>query len=391
LYIGLFKNFKNYNIYSMNINHLYIHVPFCKSKCSYCAFYSIVDSSLQNKWCSAIINQFNYFSTLYEITKLKTLYIGGGSPSALDPEILISILCYFNDFCASDTEFTIELNPADLSDELVHLLKDSSINRVSIGIESFNDTVRNAVKRRGTSSEILKAIKMLKHQTSFAIACDLMYGLPLQTKDIVQDDIKKLIEFHPDHISYYELTVEDISALARELNHKTVSLPAYDVNESSWEIILTSLFDAGYERYEVSNWAYQKNYCYHNINYWEMGSWLGLGPSAVSNIDGFGSYTRITTVSNIYAYLSNILDLSTDYIAGKTAVIEYCMMHLRKKNGFSTRDFYQRFSTQFHHIPEWLCNQFPLYLMNENNRITVHDTGLDHLNYIIVQLMNYLE
>ncbi len=218
-----------------------------------------------------------------------------------------------------------------------------------------------------------------------------MYGLPFQTASVVQEDIKALIELHPDHVSYYELTVEDTSELAHQMNNNLISLPSQDENECSWEIILSTLLDAGYERYEVSNWAHHGKYCSHNINYWEMGSWLGIGPSAVSNIDDHGSYTRIATVSNLNTYIANVLDSSSEHISGKTAVIEYCMMQLRKKNGFSTIDFYEWFPNQFHDIPKWLCKKFPAYLHNENNRITITDTGLDNLNYIILQLMHYLE
>lgn len=375
----------------MIIEHLYIHVPFCKSKCTYCAFYSIVDATLQKAWCQAIIKQLEHFSHDYEINKLKTIYIGGGSPSSLEPEILSYVLDYFDKYCSPDTEFTIELNPADITVELIELLKTSLVNRVSVGIESFNNTVRNAVKRRGTCDAIKEAIKLLQHCSKFSIACDLMYSLPFQTADVVQEDIKTLLELHPDHISYYELVLEDSSELARELHNGIVSLPSLDENENSWEIILSNLRNAGYERYEISNWARNGKYCQHNINYWEMGSWLGIGPSAVSNIDYNSSYTRIAAVANLTTYIANTLDLSIEQISGKTAVIEYCMMQLRKKNGFLAADLYERFSHQFHCIPDWLCKHFPHYLNNKNNRITMSDTGLDHLNYIIVQLMQYLE
>ena len=375
----------------MNIEHLYIHVPFCKSRCTYCAFYSTIHTSLQNQWYTAINNQLKSFSAQYEIKKLKTVYIGGGSPSAVDSDVLLSILHCFDDFCSSDTEFTIELNPADISDELTRILKDTYVNRVSLGIESFNDTVRTAVKRRGKSSDVQKVIQLLQNSTKFSVACDLMYGLPFQTPEVVQDDIKTIVALHPDHISYYELILEDSSELAHQLHENVISLPSHDENDRSWEIILSTLLDAEYERYEVSNWAYNGKYCYHNINYWQMGSWLGIGPSAVSNIDKHGSYIRIATVSNLNAYINNVLACSSEFISGKNAVIEYCMMQLRKKNGFSTDDFYERFPDQFHEIPEWLCKQFPLYLTTANNHITSNNTGLDNLNYIIVKLMQHME
>lgn len=375
----------------MTIEYLYIHVPFCKTKCHYCDFYSTTDITLQKEWYNAIIKHFEYYKKKYSINHLKTIYIGGGSPSSLNHALLATMVHYLEKYITPDTEFSIELNPYDLLPNLFEILLDSPITRISLGIESLNDAVRNAVNRRGTGKEIKSILKKLKQYNKFILSIDMMYGLPLQTSKIIHDDIQEILELKPDHISYYELFLEDASLLAKQVEKGVVALPSIIDNENAWEIIQNSMSESGYERYEISNWALNGKYCRHNIQYWKMGSWIGLGPSAVSNLDFFNSYMRLTNTANLTAYIDDFMQPTVEQITGKTAVIEYCMMHLRKKKGFNCNDFFARFNPCYHTIPEWLYRQFPSYVYYDNEHIAVTDDGMDHLNAVIRELMKYME
>jgi putative oxygen-independent coproporphyrinogen III oxidase len=266
---------------------LYIHVPFCKTKCPYCDFYSVTSLSFVSGWVEALKKEVALYKDGF--APFDTLYLGGGTPTLLPALELEKIIHCLDDHfsIASDSEFTIEANPDDITPEKLAVLQDLGVNRISLGVQSFDDQELRFLKRRHSASQAKRALKWIKQSGFPKMGLDLMYGLPGQTEPNWLSSLEEAIRFSPEHISCYQLTVEEHTPLGKMYKDGKMK-PLGEEEERSF-FILTSTFleEKGYLHYEISNFAMGKeNVCRHNLKYWQHAPYLGLGPSAHSYGDG---------------------------------------------------------------------------------------------------------
>jgi putative oxygen-independent coproporphyrinogen III oxidase len=301
----------------MNNPGLYVHIPFCRTRCAYCDFYSQTDLSLAPDWLDALKREARHYKDLFG--SFDSLYLGGGTPTALTPHHLNDLVDFlFKSFCFEENlEFTIEANPDDLSQDYVALLKEFGVNRVSVGIQSLDDKELAFLRRRHSASQAEKAFGRLRKAGIESLSADLIYALPDQRLDTWFRTLNRALSLQPDHLSCYQLTLEKHSPLgvmsARGKIGKT------GVEEERRFFLTTSRFleKEGYLHYEVSNFARQGHLCKHNLKYWNDSPYLGLGPAAHS----FDGKARWWNTRSIRRYL-RCLSEGRSPMAGKETLSE---------------------------------------------------------------------
>lgn len=266
---------------------LYIHVPFCKTKCPYCDFYSVTDTSLISSWLKSLRTEMELYR--HGFGTFDTLYIGGGTPTVLkngDIDSLFDSLHRYFKF-AADTEITVEANPDDITAEKLSQLKSLGVNRLSIGVQSFNENELHFLQRRHTAVAAEKACDLVESSAITNFGIDLMCGLPGQTIQGWQKTLAKALTFEPNHLSCYQLTLEPTTPFGKMKGEGIFALP--EEKEERGFFLLTSRFleEHGFIHYEISNFAKDDQYLSrHNSKYWRHVDYLGLGPSAHSFQNG---------------------------------------------------------------------------------------------------------
>ncbi len=282
---------------------LYVHVPFCVGKCHYCGFYSTIYTQEQaNEYVAALCleaanNQHVFYGRTFD-----TIYIGGGTPTALSSEQLERLVAALNKYfhISKDAEFTIEANPKTVSDSKLTLLQKAGVNRLSLGVQSFNDDVLQALGRVHSAREAVDAV-MLARSSGFAnIGIDLIYGVPGQTDSQWNETLDRAIILKPEHVSAYSLSIDEGSRFRKETAAGTFALPFDEQVATMYGCAVKNLGLAGYSRYEISNFSLPGFTCRHNRNYWDRGEYLGLGPGAWSFISG----KRYRTIADVREYSS---------------------------------------------------------------------------------------
>lgn len=269
----------------MAIEALYLHIPFCQSKCAYCDFDSVAASSLDDAraaqacYLDRLTNRVDAFGTAGLLDGVRTVYIGGGTPSLLGMR-LVELVRSVMQWCAPE-EFTCEANPESFTSSLALQLARAGVTRISLGVQSLQEEELKAVGRIHSATQALDAICYAK-DTGLDVSCDLMCGLPLQTQDSWAKSVAGLIEAGPCHVSIYPLTVEDGTPLALKVDSGRLVLPDEDEQADEMELARRFLVEAGFAPYEVASYALPGHACRHNIAYWTGIEYLGLGRSAAS-------------------------------------------------------------------------------------------------------------
>jgi putative oxygen-independent coproporphyrinogen III oxidase len=276
----------------MSLDHLtssglYVHIPFCKTKCPYCDFYSIISPELICAYLEALDQEAAYYKDSF--SSFDSLYLGGGTPSLLDAVQLTTLvknlrrLFHF----APDTEFTIEVNPDDVTAEKLRGYRDLGINRLSLGVQSFDEGELVFLQRRHTARQTTAALGLIRAAGFDNLGLDLMYGLPGQTLDTWRQTLETALSFAPEHLSCYQLTIAEGTPLARRLARGEFTLPDEEAQRDFFLSTRQFLEDRGYIHYEISNFACGEEYfSRHNRKYWNHTPYLGLGPAAHSFRDG---------------------------------------------------------------------------------------------------------
>jgi len=335
----------------LNNFSLYIHIPFCAAFCDYCDFYSVTEKKLDggyiNAFLSALTGDIKYQIDFFAVKEISTVYIGGGTPSVLGKNIsvLFDSLKKIPNF--SPVEFTIEANPESATEEFLSVCKEGGVNRISLGVQTFHEPSRLAVNRQGSASLLEERLALCSRYFSGRLSADLITGLPYQNEKIVIEDIKRILEYEPAHISLYSLSVESGSPLEEKLKTKTVTLPGSDLSDSIWLSGRDALEKAGFCHYEVSNFAKDNNRCLHNVRYWRMESWLGAGPAASGTVidEKTGTAKRFTYAPDVDAY-KNAPSLSTaicEDLDKSSLLRETLLMGYRYREGPDAQKFKQRF------------------------------------------------
>ncbi len=319
---------------------LYIHVPFCGSKCVYCDFYSVTDSSLIPDWLEGLKREAGLYSRRFEA--FDTLYVGGGTPSCLSNDTLTALFDrLFNCFdIIPGAEITIEANPDDITEEKLGHFKELGINRISLGVQSFNDQDLVFLKRRHTAGQAMDALKQIKLKSgTFDLSLDLIFGLPGQTEKKWKKSLEKALSYTPEHVSCYQLTYEEGTLLS---NMKDQGLIRPCEEDRAANLFLTAsrlLEDHGYVHYEVSNFAFgDMNRSRHNQKYWRHTPYLGLGPSAHSYKDGerWWNFRSIETYCQVLD--SNKLPVEDkERLTREQLDLEAVFLGLRTREGFDLK------------------------------------------------------
>jgi len=333
---------------------VYVHIPFCLKKCTYCDFHSVAarpEDVPQKAYARAIIAETSSLADRYGLRgrKVGTVYFGGGTPTMFAPQYLEMILDAIHDVFSVEAgaEISIEANPETVSPpsrsvpdrqrkDLVGLF-----NRVSIGVQTFNDDRLRALGRVHSAETAKNAVKTMQDAGCKNVGVDLMWGLPGQTPAELEDDLGQALGLGTSHISAYQLTYEE-----REEEKFSVS---EDISREMFLMTHNTLTSAGFEHYEISNFAKEGRRCRHNENYWHYGEWLGLGSGATSFIRK-PSPDRFTANSSIPDYLAHKFGYDTEVITPETAAREYCFLGLRTAAGIDLDDFKRRFGRDFDDI-----------------------------------------
>ena len=295
---------------------LYIHIPFCASRCIYCGFYSTTHLDLRQQYVDAVCREMSIWGTgcligsnQKPVPQIDTVYLGGGTPSQLSPDQLRQLFIYINKVfnVASSSEVTIEANPDDVTTEFAETLPQLGINRVSMGAQTFDDERLRFLHRRHTAAQVREAVTILRNAGIHNISIDLMYGFPGETIDDWNRDIDTVLSLNAEHISAYCLMIEEGTAL-----HRMGIEPCDEETERAmYELLIDKLTAAGYEHYEISNFARPGYRSRHNSSYWHDIPYIGLGAAAHSMTklhkrDGSFCVIRSWNVSDLRAYIAAI-------------------------------------------------------------------------------------
>ena len=317
---------------------LYVHVPFCKSKCHYCDFYSVTSRSLITRWLEAVQLEALHYRDRFGV--FDTIYLGGGTPSSLtDDELSTLVESLFRCFnFSADVEFTLEANPDDLTPERLARLRGLGINRISLGVQSFHPKELEHLGRRNNAVQNEKVLEWVRASGGLSLSVDLIYGFAEQTRDSWLESIRRALQFYPEHLSCYELTIEQNTPFGR-LKGKGL-LEEIDENEASDLFLLTSeyLEASGYIHYEISNFARSPEHMSrHNRKYWQHAPYLGVGPAAHS----FEHGARWWNIRSVEGYLGALQNGArpvegSEILSAEQLKLESIYLGLRTREGVSS-------------------------------------------------------
>lgn len=324
----------------------YVHIPFCTQICYYCDFSKVfiknqpVDSYLEH-----LIEEYDS----YDIKKLRTLYIGGGTPTALSAPQLAFLLEKLTDKLDLSylEELTIEANPGDLDQEKIAVLKDSPVNRVSLGVQTFNDRMLKQIGRSHLEKDIFENIANLKKAGFDNISIDLIYALPKQTMEDVKTNVAKAIALDIPHMSLYSLILENHTVFMNRMRRGKLPLPKEDLEAEMFDYIIAELEKAGFEHYEISNFSKPGFESRHNLMYWDNAEYYGIGAGASGYVDG----VRYKNHGPIRHYLQAVeagnARVQEEVLTLKEKMEEEMFLGLRKKSGVSKKRFEEKFGFSF--------------------------------------------
>lgn len=341
-----------------NINSLYIHIPFCLSKCKYCDFFSIADKKYNNSvpenYIKALCNELIFRLNQYKPNDLKTIYIGGGTPSLLTNEQLSEILDTVNKFVHINnfSEITIEINPDDVTEDLLKTYKDCGITRISMGIQSMNEETLDFAGRRASRKINLQALELIKKYWTGELSVDLISALPKENTDSFIKGLTEVVKFSPHHISLYSLTIEDETPFGKMYNSDQLEYD-WDFADDMWLKGRTFLTQNGYFQYEVSNFSKQNKECKHNLTYWNHENYIGVGSGGTGTVYPYRWTNKPDVEEYIKYWLKGDVEKEKPEIIEeidlKTEEIEFFMMGLRKLSGINASEYFKYFKEN---IPE---------------------------------------
>lgn len=281
---------------------LYIHIPFCKSRCAYCSFYSTTTLGLRQKYVDTLCREI--VMRRQEDNLITTIYLGGGTPSQLSVSQLRQILntAYKYNKVAEDAEITIECNPDDVTEAFVEGLRTLPVNRISMGAQTFDDARLKLLHRRHTASQVVSAVERLRKAGYTNISIDLMYGLPGETLNDWEADITQALALNVEHLSAYCLMIEEYTPLHQMLQEGKITETDEELERQMYETLIDRLKAAGYEHYEISNFAKPGYRSRHNSSYWDSTPYIGIGAAAHS----YDIRTRSWNISDLHQYINGI-------------------------------------------------------------------------------------
>lgn len=373
---------------------LYLHIPFCKSRCAYCSFNSYACQSPPAAYLAALARQIRHWADQQWCRErtFATLFIGGGTPTIYEGGELAELvrLCRTSFNFREDAEITVEGNPNTVSEQVLSALRRAGVNRLSLGVQAFSDRLLAGLGRRHTVAEAEAAIGAARRAGFTNINLDLMYGLPGQSVADWQDSLAQGLAHAPEHLACYELTIEEGTPFGRMVDTGELTLPNEEEALTMADLTHTFLAQAGLQRYEISNYAAPDRECRHNINYWRNGDYLGLGAGAVSCLSGFrfgtvqepGLFARLVQAGELPLAEGECLPLAPRFresvVMGLRMLEGVSFALLQRQFGLTPVEYYGK-------ILEDLRQQGLVAVSKESLRLT--EAGLPVANQVLARLV----
>ena len=357
---------------------LYIHVPFCRSICYYCDFCHVIyNEELVNDWLAALKHE---IESLVLNKHLKTIYIGGGTPTSLNYtqlEILLSTISAYSKYVE---EYTVEINPESFDIEKGSLLKYYGVNRVSIGFQTSDEKLLIFMNRHHSFEVVKKCISICEEVGITNYSLDIMYSLPNQKLDSLIKSVDDAISLHPKHLSLYSLTIEEDTVFGK----KGVTSLDSDIEADMYEWLCKYLPTKGYNQYEISNFCLDGYQSKHNLVYWHYDDFYGLSAGA----SGKENHIRYDKSSNVYEYIKNPLKRYEINLTKEDEMFEMVMMSLRLKEGISKQSFYDRFIVNINEVFPMIDEMIKTNkLVDTGTHIKCSDSSFHLLNELLVELL----
>lgn len=381
---------------------LYIHIPFCVRKCLYCDFLSFpMSEEKKESYVDILLKEFEMWErTLSHHREIfKTVFIGGGTPTCLKPELLRTIGERIKRHISSETEFTIEVNPGTLTDEHIEVFKDIGVNRISLGLQSAQNTELQRLGRIHSYEDFENNYKKLRAAGFTNINVDIMSDIPGQSPQSYRDTLQKVLELEPEHISAYSLIIEPGTPFFDMYENGELDIADEDTDRDMYAMTKSLLAKKGYNRYEISNYSKKGRECIHNIVYWNGGDYLGIGLGASSYVDGmrfaapadFDEYEKFVREN----YLKKSKELTeiasnleeSEVLTEDKKIEEFMFLGLRLTEGIYINVFRERFGKDIFEVyPDAIRKHIEEGLLvhdREKGRIYFSDIGLDLSNYVL--------
>ncbi len=352
----------------------YVHIPFCTQICYYCDFSKVfIKNQPVDTYLVKLMQEVDY----YELPALRTLYIGGGTPTALSAEQLDVLLTNLEARLdlSQLQEFTIEANPGDLTAEKIAVLKRSKVNRISLGVQTFNDRHLRQIGRGHNEAQIYDSISGLKEAGFFNISIDLIYALPGQTMMDIEKNVEKALALDIPHLSLYSLILENHTVFMNRQRRGQLHLPNEDTESDMFAYILSELKRHGFDHYEISNFAKPGFESRHNLMYWDNAEYYGIGAGASGYLNGM----RYRNRGPIQHYLKAVSEqgharLHEEYLTKAEQMEEEMFLGLRKKSGISVARFEEKFQLSFNDLYGAIVDQLIAEGLLKNNKQQIQMT-----------------
>lgn len=360
---------------------LYIHIPFCSSICDYCDFTKLqFFSFLADSYIESLIKEIEY----YQINKkLKTIYIGGGTPSVLSLEQLETIFNVLDEYRNDVIEFTVEVNPESINEEKLKLFKKHGVNRISMGVESTNDKILHAIGRKHTFKDVKNAVNLIRKCGFDNLSLDLILGLPNVSISLLKKDLENIIELNPDNVSCYSLTVHENT----KFYINGIKEPPSDFLRELYDLTNETLLENGYIHYEISSWGRKNKFGLHNFTYWTNKTYYGLGLGA----SGYINKTRYKNTKNLNKYLNHQFIDEQEEVTRSDDLTYEIMLNLRTINGLDLTYLKNKFNIDFLNDHKDKIDNFVskkwLIFDQKNNKLIATYEGMMVLDQIILDLI----
>jgi oxygen-independent coproporphyrinogen III oxidase len=364
------------------VTSLYIHIPFCESICTYCDFSKLVGSpALMNNYVDALVIELESYEN--QLSHLKTIHLGGGTPSALPLELLETVFSKLKSLIDFDSilEFGIEANPNNVTDEFIDLIMRYGVNRISLGVESSHPHHLLKMNRSHSSEQATLAVRKLQNHGLTNINLDFIYAWPLQTLDELKADLDYATALKPKHLSFYSLILEPKTKLYHDYEKQDLVLADEETDAVMYEYLMTELPKRGFRQYEISNFAFEGFASKHNLAYWNMEEYLGVGMGAHSQV-GQGRFHNHASVKK---YLEAVMEQHNGVESPDNCDLfqESFIMGLRKTEGIALDELKIRFNKDpFIEYPMILKNIREGLLEIDSNHLKLTTRGLLLMNYV---------
>ncbi|WP_349406881.1 radical SAM family heme chaperone HemW [Clostridium perfringens] len=371
---------------------LYIHIPFCAQKCLYCDFPSFARKDhLRKTYIEALNKEIISLREKHNNLEINTIFIGGGTPSVLEAdelECLLKEVAKLN--MAKDIEYSMECNPGNLTEEKLEVMKNYGVNRISIGLQAKQDNLLKGLGRIHNYKTFKENFLLAKKVGFNNINVDLMFGLPNQRLNEWEETLREIISLEPAHISAYSLIIEEGTAFYNLYENDKLKLPTEEEERKMYHLAKKILEENGFNQYEISNYAKEGKECRHNLAYWNMDNWIGVGSAAASYING----KRIKNISSVEEYINSINEKgeAVEEIINNSKndnMEEFMFMGLRKINGIDENEFKKRFSMNINDVYGEILNKYidEGLLIRDSGRIFLSEKGIEISNIIMADFL----